>query len=120
METRPGKQGEAGDVRVAMTRVLEAERRMLETLDNCRRRADEIVEEARAYARHVLGRTEQRIHLLHRRCEQAMDATIRAVGSEFDGRPEDDGGGPQQDLLLNTAVEHLAEVLTTAERDGSG
>jgi vacuolar-type H+-ATPase subunit H len=92
---------------------------MVDNLEHCRKRAEEVVEEARVRARAIVKRTEQRIHLLHQRCEDAAGARIRDIASSFDDAGKKESGGSGDDKILPTAVEQLAIMLTTAERDGS-
>lgn len=71
-----GRSDQTADARDSINRVLEAERRMADGLDHCRQRAEEIVEEARAQARRISRRTEDRIHLLHQRWGKAIERII--------------------------------------------
>jgi vacuolar-type H+-ATPase subunit H len=104
----------------AINRVLEAERAMIETLADCRRRADRIIEEARIRARSIARRTDRRIRLLHQRCDMASAAAVKAIESSFDDTAGDRPMDFVDDDDLKTVAERLAQELTAAEQDGSG
>jgi vacuolar-type H+-ATPase subunit H len=104
----------------AINRVLEAERAMIGTLDDCRQRANRIIEEARIRARSIARRTDRRIRLLHQRCDMASDATVKAIESSFDDTAGDNPMDFVDDDYLKTVAERLAQELTTAEQDASG
>jgi vacuolar-type H+-ATPase subunit H len=107
--------------RESINRVLEAERRMQADLENCRARGEEIVEAARVRARRISQRTEDRIRLLHRRWEEAIDARVSAIEAESDGAADSAvAGRSADDDFLRKAVAQLAATLTTAERDDPG
>ena len=118
MRPQSRKDDESQSPQAAINRVLEAERLMADTLDDCRKRAREIVEEARHHARTIARRTDRRVNLLHQRCDEASDAKTKAIESSFDATATSNRVDPADNALLQTAVERLAMALTTAERDG--
>jgi vacuolar-type H+-ATPase subunit H len=91
---------------------------MADTLEDCRKRAKEIVEDARRRARTIARRTDRRVHNLHRRCDEASDAKTKAIESSFEPAAGTNRIDPTDNAILHDAVEQLAKVLTTAERDG--
>lgn len=118
MNPHSGKAGEPIDARESITRVLEAERRMLHDLDKCRERAEAVVGDARSGARRILRRSEERIRLLHQRWEDAIDARVKAIESGFDASAKLNTDSNRRNVEeLRMAVERLAERLTTAKRD---
>jgi vacuolar-type H+-ATPase subunit H len=113
------REDEPGDARAAMNRVLQAERRMADALDDCRRRGEDIVEQARLRARAIARRTDRRIQLLHQRCAVAADATTTRIESGFDAAATHHRIDSGDDDALQNAVERLASLLTTADSDDS-
>lgn len=111
------REDQSDSARAAINRVLQAERRMADALDGCRKRGDEIVAQARLRARAIARRTDQRIQLLHQRCAAAADATTRTIESGFDATAAHHRSRTGNEDFLQTAVERLAKLLTTTERD---
>lgn len=99
-----------------MHQVLEAEDQARQAVRNCAKEADTILRDARATAKRIVERGDQRIGLIHHRTSAALAATIGALerdqlrqASTFDSAAVD------MDAVA-AAVEQLAERLTRGSR----
>ena len=114
------KDKESQSPQEAINQGLEAERRMADTLDDCRNRANRIIEKARVRARSIARGTDSRIRLLQQRCDMASEAKVNDIESGFNATVAGENPDSLDDDYLKAAVTQLAKVLTTAERDGPG
>jgi hypothetical protein len=102
------------EAEAAIMRVLEAERRGRDTLDEARRRAATRVEQARAQAIEVAKRAERRIRAIQVGFERRVEANQQAVEAEIAALAEPvlEAEDTSTRRLALDAAERLAAVLT--------
>lgn len=110
MADQPSAQGTRADQ--AMNHVLEAERAARDQAVRCEAEAATLVEQARQQARRIAARTDARLTHIHTSCGLATARQIEALLRQETSESEIGVGTPQEQELLQAAVDRLAARLT--------
>ncbi len=97
----------------AITRVLEAEGRAREAVNQCRVGARRTVNGARVRSSRILARADERIRLLHEYCEQQVSHRLAELAAEARQIPDQPVMGPEMEQRLQAVVRRLAEEMTS-------
>jgi len=82
MKQKNAQKDTATSAESAMHQVLEAEDKARQAVQNCSRDADIILQDARATAKRIVERADQRIGLIHHRTSAALAATTGELARE--------------------------------------
>ena len=97
----------------AMHQVLEAEDNARQAVQDCARDADIILRDARATAKRIVERADQRIGLIHHRTSAALAATTSELKRDQQLQAgKFDSTGVDMDAVA-VMVEQIAELLTS-------
>jgi vacuolar-type H+-ATPase subunit H len=100
----------------AMHQVLAAEEQARQAVRNCAQEAEVILRNARATAKRIVERADQRIGLIHHRTSAALAATIGELERDQQRQASTfDSSAVDMDAVA-AAVEQLAERLTRGSR----
>ena len=95
----------------AINRVLQAEGKSKEDVEDCRRQAKDIIESGRNQARQITNRVDERISAIHARADLSIDrrlAELRQEMASLSGEPELD---EKARIRLQMAVESLLDEM---------
>jgi hypothetical protein len=93
-----------------MNKVLAAEQRAREAVEQCRRQANALVAKEEERARRLARRTERRIKAAHRIADKAVERSLRELGrGEVSGEPGT--GIDTEDARVRRAVARLVEEI---------
>ncbi len=95
----------------AINRVLKAEKEARQAVENCRFDARRIVNRARIGASRILERADDRIGLMHRRCEQSVGHRLSELRAEARRIPTQPVLEPDVRERLEVMVRRLAEEM---------
>lgn len=103
----------------AMNRVLEAERTAHAAVTECEVQAAALLETTQQQVRRIHSRTDTRLGKLHARCALALDRQVEELLlQDIDsGGDEKNRGDVARGEVLQEAIDHLAEVLTSGNGD---
>ena len=101
----------------SMERVLRAERGVEESVAECHREAERMLEKARDHARHITHRTDRRISALHARCSASIEAQIETMRRDAAAAERRKALRERDRDCLSLAVERLAAKLTRDDHD---
>ena len=96
----------------SINRVLQAEKEARQAVENCRLDARRIVNRARIGASRILERADDRIGLMHRRCEQSVADRLSELRAEARRIPSQVVLEPAMREGLEAMVLRLAEEMT--------
>lgn len=102
------------DVKAAIDRVLEAERKAIEAVEDCRHQAKAEIAAARDEARRILERADTRIGALHARCLERVAQTIGALEAETQAVPLAPPLAPGRDGRVEKVLRRLAAEISGA------
>ena len=97
----------------AISRVLEAEDRARNAIDQCRAEARMTVNQARVRSRRILARADDRIGQVHEYCEQQVSRRLAELGAETRQIPDQPWVAPEMEQRLQAVVRRLAEEMTS-------
>ena len=100
-------------VELAINRVLAAEKSARDAVELCRAEARQAVNRARLQSRQILERADERIGLLHHRCEESVSSRLAQLAAEAKRIPERAVVGPEMEERLRAACRNLAEQMTS-------
>ncbi len=95
----------------AINRVLKAEKEARQAVENCRFEARRIVNRARIGASRILERADDRMGLMHRRCEQSVGHRLSELRAEARRIPTQPVLEPDVRERLEAMVRRLAEEM---------
>jgi vacuolar-type H+-ATPase subunit H len=98
----------------AINEVLEAEKDNLEKIAECKKQAEEIVEQGRLKARLIINRADERITSLHAKADLNIERHVEELKQEMASLSQQGDIDESEREKLNLAVSRLADELVGA------
>ena len=104
-----------GTVEQAMNRVLRAERDARQAVRDCEGEARKMMQEAQQRAQRIASLADERISLMHMRCEQWLSREIRALETRARDDTQVDANLHLDQATIKVIVDDMAARLTGGE-----